>query len=81
MGSEFGHPPFSFICVEDRELASFRVLNELPPLLKFLKYSYHDRVTQYLQIPRKPCNPVILDFREEVPDVETFIKYQQEHRS
>lgn len=81
LGSEFGHPPFSFICVADRELTSFRVLNELPSLLEFLKYGYNDRVTQYLQIPRKPCNPAILDFREGIPDVETFIKYQKEHKS
>ena len=81
VGSEFGHPPFSFICVADRELTSFRVLNELPSLLEFLKYGYNDRVTQYLQIPRKPCNPAILDFREGIPDVETFIKYQKEHKS
>ena len=45
------------------------------------KTRYNDRVTQYLQIPRKPCNPAILDFREGIPDVETFIKYQKEHKS
>lgn len=74
VGSEFAYPPFGFICVIDRKMTSYRVLNELYPLLEFLKYGYKDRVQLYLKLPRKPCNPTILDFREGVPDVATLIE-------
>lgn len=74
VGSEWGYPPFSYIYVCDKSYTNFRVLNELYPVLNFLQYDYDDRVTVYLNIPRKPCNPTILDFRKGVPDLETFIQ-------
>lgn len=80
VGSEFAYPPFGFICVIDRKMTSYRVLNELYPLLEFLKYGYNDRVQLYLKLPRKPCNPTILDFREGVPDVATMIEKNKQDR-
>ena len=74
IGSEVAYTPFSFICVVDRKMTSYRVLNELYPLLEFLKYGYDDRVQLYLNLPRKPCNPTILDFREGIPDIGTLIQ-------
>ncbi len=66
-GSEFAHIPFSFICTQDKSLTYFRVLNELYPIKNFLDYGYDDRATLYIKMPRKPCNPITLDFREGVP--------------
>ena len=74
VGSEWGYPPFSYIYVCDKSQTNFRVLNELYPVLRFLRYGYNDRATIYLSIPRKPCNPTTLDFRKGVPDLETFIQ-------
>ena len=45
-------------------VSAYRVLNELYPLLDFLEYGYDVRVQLYLKLPRKPCNPTTLDFRE-----------------
>ena len=73
-GSEFGYTPFSFIYVDDKSSTYFRVLNELYPVKNFLNYGYDDRVTLYIKMPRKPCNPITLDFREGIPDVETIIQ-------
>ncbi len=74
VGSEWGYPPFSYICVCDKSYTNFHVLDELYPVLNFLQYDYDDRATVYISIPRKPCNPTTLDFREGVPDLETFIQ-------
>ena len=74
IGSEVAYVPFSFICVVDREMTSYRVLNELYPLLDFLEYGYDDRVQLYLKLPSKPCNPTTLDFREGIPDIGTLIQ-------
>jgi hypothetical protein len=73
-GSEFGYTPFSFIYVDDKSSTYFPVLNELYPVKRFLNYGYDDRVTIYIKMPRKPCNPIALDFREGIPDVETIIQ-------
>lgn len=78
-GSEWAYPPFSYICVCDIEYTSYRVLNELFSVKSFLKYGYDDRATLYLKIPRKPCNPTILDFREGIPDIGTYIQQQKEN--
>lgn len=78
VGSEVAYTPFSFICITDREMTSYRVLNELYPLLSFLEYRYDDRVELYLKLPRKPCNPTILDFREGIPDIGTLIEKEKE---
>ena len=45
---------------------------------EFLKYNYDDRVTLYLNIPRKPCNPFLLDFREGVPSIEEHSRQLRE---
>lgn len=74
LGSEWAYPPFSYINVCDKNYTNFKVLNELYSIMNFLKYDYDDRVTLYLKIPRKPCNPTMLDFREGIPDLETIIK-------
>lgn len=74
VGSEWGYIPFSYIYICDKTYTNYRVLNELFPVLSFLRYSYDDRATVYLNIPRKPCNATILDFRDGVPDVETLIQ-------
>lgn len=74
VGSEWGYLPFSYIHICDKTYTNYRVLNELFPVLSFLRYGYDDRDTVYLNIPRKPCNASILDFRESVPDIETFIR-------
>ena len=73
VGSEWGYPPFSYIAVEDKTYSNYRVLNELYPVLNFLQYGYDDRITLYLNIPRKQCNPLTLDFRTDVPDLETIV--------
>lgn len=78
VGSEWAYPPFSYIHICDKGYTNFRVLNELYPVLSFLRYGYDDRDTVYLNIPRKPCNPTILDFREGVPDLETFIQINRD---
>lgn len=74
VGSEIAYTPFSFICVDDKSYTNYRVLNELYPLMQFAKYGYDERRELFLNIPRKPCNPVTLDFREGIPDLETLIK-------
>lgn len=74
VGSEWGYIPFSYIHICDKTYTNYRVLNELFSLLSFLRYGYDDRATVYLNIPRKPCNATILDFRNGVPDLETFIR-------
>ena len=74
MGSEWAFPPFSYICVCDKDYTNFRVLNELYSIMPFLNYGYDEQATLFLNIPRKPCNPIILDFREGVPDLGTFIR-------
>lgn len=79
IGSEVAHTPFSFICIVDQKMTSYRVLNELYPLLTFLNYEYDDRIELYLKIPRKPCNPTILDFREGIPDIGTLIEKKKEY--
>lgn len=80
MGSEWSYPPFSYILICDRNYTNYRSLNELYSLRDFLKYDYDDRVTVYINIPRKPCNPTTLDFREGVPDLESLIKSNKEHK-
>lgn len=74
VGSEFAYVPFSFIFICDKSYTNFRVLNELYPIRKFLQYGYDDRVTLYIKIPKKPCNPTTLDFREGIPDIGTAIQ-------
>lgn len=78
IGGEIAYTPFSFICVIDQKMTTYRVLNELHPLLHFLKYGYNDRVQLYLNLPRKPCNPTMLDFREGIPDIGMVIKDENE---
>lgn len=77
-GSEWGYLPFSYVCVCDKSCTNFRVLNELYSVLNFLWYDYDDRATVYLNIPRKPCNPSVLDFRKGVPDLESFIQLNKD---
>lgn len=72
-GNEWGYPPFSYIYVDDKSYTNSRVLNELYPVINFLKYDYDDHTTVYLKIPRKPCNPQTLDFRKEIPGLEVFL--------
>lgn len=80
IGSEFAFFPFSFICVDDRTNSNYRVLNELFSLRSFLDYRYDSRAKVYLNIPRKPCNPTTLDFREGIPDIETATKIENVDR-
>lgn len=77
LGSEWGYPPFSYICICDKNYANFRALNELCPIKSFLQYGYDERVTIYLNIPRKPCNPTMLDFRDGVPDIGKHIQLKR----
>lgn len=78
IGSEIAYTPFSFICIDDRNYTNYHVLNELCSIISFSNYGYDDRRQLFLNIPRKPCNPVTLDFREGVPDLATFIKSKQD---
>ena len=77
VGSEWGYPPFSYIYVCDKSYTNFHVLNELYPVLNFLRYGYDDRATVYLNIPRKPCNPTTLDFRRGFPDLGSSINHSK----
>ncbi len=79
-GSEWGHIPFSYIYIHDTTYTNYWVLNELYSVLSFLQYGYDDRAKVYLNIPRKPCNPIVLDFRQGVPNLETFIKSNKDKR-
>lgn len=81
VGSEWGYPPFSYILVDDKNFTNYRVLNELYPIKSFLKYGYDERATVFLNVPRKPCNPIILDFREDVPDLDTFIQSKKSNKN
>lgn len=74
IGSEIAYTPFSFICVDDKNYTNYHILNELYSIIHFSNYGYNDRRQLFLNIPRKPCNPITLDFRENVPDLETLIK-------
>ena len=74
LGSEWSYPPFSYILVCDKNYTNYRSLNELCSIREFLEYNYDDRVTLYMNIPRKPCNPTTLDFRAGIPALETIIK-------
>ncbi len=74
LGSEWGYPPFSFIAVEDKNYTNDHILNELYSVSRFLQYGYNDLTTLYLKIPRRPCNPNILDFRKNIPDIETLLQ-------
>ena len=78
--SEWGYVPFSYICICDKTYTNYKVINELFSVLSFLQYSYDDRATVYLKIPRKPCNAVILDFRDGIPDLETFIRSNKDEQ-
>lgn len=78
IGSEIAYTPFSFICIDDKNYTNYSVLNELCSIMSFSNYGYDDRQQLFLNIPRKPCNPVTLDFREGIPDLETFIKSKQD---
>lgn len=80
IGSEIAYTPFSFICVDDRKYTNYRVLNKLCSIMSFLNYGYDERCLLFLNIPRKPCNPVTLDFREGLPDLETIIKSKQDKK-
>lgn len=81
MGSEWSYPPFSYIMVSDKNYSNYRSLNELFSIREFLKYNYDDRVTLYMNIPRKPCNPTTLDFRAGIPALETIIKSNKNENS
>lgn len=74
VGSEWAYSPFSYICVCDKNYLDYRVLNELYPVKRFSQHRYDDRLTLYLNIPRKFCNPAISDFREGIPDMKAFIE-------
>ena len=78
VGCEWAYPPFSYILVCDKHYTNHTALNGLLSINSFLNYGYNDRVTLYLNIPRKPCNFTMLDFREGIPDMETLIKTSQE---
>ena len=78
VGSEWAYPPFSYIYVCDKTYTNYVVLNELFSIMPFLNYEYDDRVTLYLKIPRKPCNPTMLDFRKGIPDVGSLIESSKE---
>ncbi len=67
VGSEFAYTPFGFICICDKYNTNFNVLNELYSVTDFLNYNYDDKVTLFINMPRKPCNPTTLDFRDKVP--------------
>ena len=54
------------------------LFQKLFSIREFLKYNYDDRVTLYLNIPRKPCNPFLLDFREGVPSIEEHSRQLRE---
>lgn len=69
VGSEWAYPPFSFIYVCDKRYTNYTVLNGLYSIMPFLRYGYDDRATFYISMPRKPCNSIALDFRENVPEV------------
>lgn len=71
-GSEWGFFPFSFICF-DKRMSDFKTLKELFPVLDFLRFDYDEETKVYLDIPRKPCNVCVLDFREGIPDLGTII--------
>ncbi len=73
VGSEWAHQPFGYLCVNDKNFTNNKELRELYSINSFLNYGYEDRETLYLKIPKKICNPTILDFREGVPDIETII--------
>ena len=74
VGSEWSYPPFSYILICEKNYTNYRSLNELYSLRDFLNYNYDDRRTLYINIPRKPCNPTTLDFRDGIPDLEAIIK-------
>ena len=81
VGSEWAYPPFAFVNVCDTTTTKSRVLNELYSVRFFLNYRYDDYDTLYLRLPRKPCNPIMLDFRENVPDLETLIRTERHQKS
>ena len=81
VGSEWAYPPFAFLNVCDITETRSWVLNELYSVKSFLNYRYDDYDTVYLKIPRKPCNPIMLDFRENVPDLETVIRTERTQNS
>ena len=76
-GAEWAYPPFSFILICDSSYTNYRVLNELVSLRPFLNYNYEDKTSVYLKIPLKPCNPITLDFRENLPSIESIRKNQK----
>jgi len=39
----------------------------------FLEYEYDEVATIDILMPRKPCNPTTLDFRESFPSIESII--------
>ena len=73
MGSEWGFPPFSFIYVADKEYSVYDSLNGLYSIRGFLEYEYDEVATIDILMPRKPCNPTTLDFRESFPSIESII--------
>ena len=75
IGSEFAYPPFGFICDCGEGYSHNKSFNRLFSIREFLEYRYDDRVTLYLKIPRRPCNPILLDFREGVPSIEEHAKH------
>ncbi len=77
-GSEFAYPPFAFVCDCSHGRYYSKSFQKLFSIREFLKYNYDDRVTLYLNIPRKPCNPFLLDFREGVPSIEEHSRQLRE---
>lgn len=79
-GSEWGYTPFCYVCTYDKPV-KHAAFDTLLPIRRFADFKYDDQYTLYLNIPRKPCNPSLLDFREHVPTLQEIINSSKQENN
>ena len=74
IGNEMAHPPFGLVLSLDTEFNYNRELCTFQDISFFSEYGYDEYTRLFLKIPRKPGNPMMLDYREGLPMPGDFLK-------
>lgn len=80
VGSEISFPPFSFVFNSSANFTNYKELQTMLDITVFSKYDYDDFRCLYLRIARKPSNPMPMDFREGIPDIQTIANTQRKDK-
>ena len=80
IGSEIAFPPFSFVFNVNTRFNYFNELSTMLDITAFSHYDYNDFRCLNLRIARKPGNPMPMDFRKGLPDIQTIANIQRKDK-